>query len=196
PGDAYYLPLAHRAASAPSGELGSAVGEGWGGNLPSLDSEAMRPLVEMLEDPGISKVGQNLKYDLLVLRRAGVEMRGLDFDTMIASYVLDPGRREHGLDSLALQYLDHRMITYEELCGKGKDQRLISECPIERVTEYACEDVDVTLRLRDLFEADLERYALEELFSSVEMPLVRVLADMEWSGIRIDPEFFAEVSRK
>ena len=109
---------------------------------------------------------------------------------MIAAYVLDPGRREYGLDALALQFLDHRTITYEELCGKGKDQVSIAEVPIERVVEYACEDVDVTLRLRELFRADLERYALDDLFEKIEMPLVRVLADMEWAGIRIDEAFF------
>src|SRR5690606_19610571 len=126
-------------------------------NLPPLTSPEMLPLVEVLQDPGIRKIGQNLKYDLLVLRRAGVELRGVAFDTMIAAYVLDPGRREYGLDALALQFLDHRTITYEELCGKGKDQVSIAEVPIERVVEYACEDVDVTLRLRELFRADLER---------------------------------------
>ncbi|HEX7120212.1 MAG TPA: DNA polymerase I [Longimicrobiales bacterium] len=203
PGEAFYLPFAHRPPAAP--ELGSAEaggraddasGAGAALNLPALTSPAMRPLVALLEDPAVRKIGQNLKYDLLVLRRAGVELRGIEFDTMIASYVLDPGRREHGMDSLALQFLDHRTITYEELCGKGKDQIPIAECAIDRVVEYACEDVDVTLRLRDLFRADLERFALEDLFEKVEMPLVRVLADMEWAGIRIDTGFFAEVAKK
>jgi len=194
PGEAYYLPFGHRPAAA--SELG-ALGDGaTSPNLPPITSPEMRPLAEMLQDPGILKIGQNLKYDLLVLRRAGVELRGIAFDTMIASYVLDPGRREHGLDALALQFLDHRTITYEELCGKGKDQIPIAEVPIERVVEYACEDVDVTLRLRDLFRADLERYALDDLFEKIEMPLVRVLADMEWAGIRIDEAFFAQLGRR
>ncbi len=205
PREAYYIPLRHRPArseepdllTAADAESGAAAsGDEWSGNLPPLDSPDMQPLVAMLEDPKVAKIGQNLKYDLLVLRRAGVELRGVAFDTMIASYVLDPGRREHGLDSLALQYLDHRTISYEDLCGKGKDEVPLAECPIDRVTEYAGEDVDVTLRLREVFQPDLERYALDDLFERVEIPLVRVLADMEWNGIRIDRAFFAEVSKK
>ncbi|HEX6938150.1 MAG TPA: DNA polymerase I [Longimicrobiales bacterium] len=196
PGEAFYLPFAHRAPAAPALDAAGAGDAGAVRNLPPLTSPEMRPLAAMLEDPAVRKIGQNLKYDLLVLRRAGVELRGIEFDTMIASYVLDPGRREHGMDSLALQFLDHRTITYEELCGKGKDQISIAECPIDRVVEYACEDVDVTLRLRDLFRADLERFALEDLFENVEMPLVQVLADMEWAGIRIDVDFFAQLSKK
>ena len=205
PGEAYYLPFGHR---PPSSSALGAAGDGAapdlpgareGGappNLPPLTSPEMLPLVEVLQDPGIRKIGQNLKYDMLVLRRAGVELRGVAFDTMIAAYVLDPGRREYGLDALALQYLDHRTITYEELCGKGKDQIPIAEVPIERVVEYACEDVDVALRLRELFRADLERYALDDLFERIEMPLVRVLVDMEWAGIRIDEAFFRNLGRK
>jgi len=150
----------------------------------------------MLEDPEIAKIGQNLKYDLLVLRRAGVELRGIAFDTMIASYVIDPGRREHGLDALALQYLDYRTTTYAELCGKGKNEIPFAEVPIERAKDYACEDADIALRLEALFREELERYELTDLFERIEMPLVRVLADMEWAGIRIDPDFFAELSQR
>jgi DNA polymerase-1 len=190
PGTAYYLPFGHRRP----GELDLGGAEGL--NLPPLRSEALRPLAELLEDPGVAKVGQNLKYDLLVLRRGGVDLRGIAFDTMIASYLLDPGRREHGLDSLALQHLNQRTMTYEELCGKGRHQVPIAECPLERVLEYAGEDADIPLRLRELFQPDLERFALDRLFTTIEMPLVPVLADMEWAGIRIDTEFFAALSRR
>lgn len=192
PGEAFYLPFGHRSPGTPSLDLeGSAPT-----NLPPLGSEPMQRLVALLEDPRIRKIGQNLKYDLLVLRRAGVELRGIAFDTMIASYVLEPGRREHGLDALALQFLNHRTITYEELCGKGKNQVPIAECDLDRVTTYACEDVDIPLRLRDLFEDELERTQLADLFTEIEMPLVRVLADMEWAGIRIEPEFFASLGAR
>jgi DNA polymerase-1 len=190
PGTAYYLPFGHRRP----GELdldGAA-----GVNLPPLSDPALRPLAELLSAPEVAKVGQNLKYDLLVLRRAGVELRGLGFDTMIASYLLDPGRREHGLDSLALQHLSHRTVTYEELCGKGKAQVPIAEVPLERVVEYAGEDADLPLRLRELFQPDLERFALDRLFTTIEMPLIPVLADMEWAGIRIDRGFFAALSER
>jgi len=190
PGEAYYLPFAHRRP----GEL--ELDDRRLFNLPPLGSPEMRPLVAMLEDPAVAKVGQNLKYDLLVLRRAGVTLRGIAFDTMIASYVLDPGRREHGLDSLALQYLDHRTTTYEELCGKGKNEIPFAEVALDRARDYACEDADIALRLERLFAEDLERYALTDLFRRIEMPLVQVLAEMEWAGIRIDPAFFEELSRR
>ncbi len=165
-------------------------------NLPDLLSTEMEPLVGLLEDPQVPKLGQNLKYDLLVLRRAGVELRGIAFDSMIASYLLDPGRREHGLDSLALQYLDHRTITYEEVVGKGKSQIPFAEVPLERARDYACEDADLVLHLEEIFAPDLERLGLEELFRTIEIPLLPVLAEMEWEGIRIDERFFEELQER
>jgi DNA polymerase I len=190
PGTAYYLPFGHRRPQ----EL--ALDDGGAGNLPPLRSAAMRPLVELLEDAAVPKVGQNLKYDLLVLRRCGVALRGIAFDTMVASYLLDPGRREHGLDSLALQHLDHRTTTYEDLCGRGKDQLPIAECELEKVTAYACEDADISLRLALLFEPELARAQLVPLFDAIEMPLIHVLAEMEWAGIRIDGPFFTQLARR
>src|SRR5690606_17140729 len=135
PGEAYYLPFGHvrRATETAEENARQAVHASGGGgsdeepslfsqpadepplSLPPILSDELQGLVGVLEDPGIAKVGQNLKYDLLVLRRAGIQLRGLDFDTMVASYLLDPGRREHSLDGLALQHLDHRTISYEEL---------------------------------------------------------------------------------
>lgn len=210
-GEAYYLPFGHRRraderALEENGDLNlpipdhqptDGVAQQDGPlNLPSLSSAAMRPLVALLEDARVEKVGQNVKYDLLLLRRAGVHLRGIVFDTMIASYLLEPGRREHGLDSLALQHLNHRTTSYEELCGKGPNHVPIEECPLESVTNYACEDADIALRLTRLFAAELERHRLMDLFVDVEMPLLCVLADMEWCGIRIDPAFFAELSHR
>lgn len=209
PGEAYYLPFGHRAAAGESqGDLlgaegGAAVvnapevGEAERrehGNLPPLHSDEVAPLVALLEDAGVEKIGQNLKYDLLVFRRAGVTLRGIAFDTMIASYLLDPGRREHGLDSLALQYLDHRTITYEEVAGKGKARIPFAEVPIEVARDYACEDADIALRLAEIFEPQLRELALHELFRTIEMLLVQVLAEMEWNGIRIDEPFFTELN--
>ncbi|CAN5387279.1 DNA polymerase I [soil metagenome] len=180
--------------------LSHSRGRGLGGggplNLPPLLSPEMESLVALLEDPEVAKVGQNLKYDLLVLRRAGVTLRGFAFDTMIASYLLDPGRREHGLDALALQYLDHRTITYEEVTGKGKSQIPFAEVPLERARDYSCEDADLTLRLAELFAPELERLGLEELFRTIEIPLIEVLAEMEWTGIRIDERFFEELQQR
>jgi DNA polymerase-1 len=165
-------------------------------NLPPLQSPEMELLVALLEDAEVPKTGQNLKYDLLVFRRAGVTLRGIGFDTMIASYLIDPGRREHGLDSLALQYLDHRTITYEEVAGKGKNQIPFAEIPLDVARDYAAEDADITQRLANLFAPELEKLKVEELFRTIEMPLIEVLADMEWAGIRIDEAFFSQLNAR
>jgi DNA polymerase-1 len=165
-------------------------------NLPPLDDPAMRPLVELLEDSTAKKTAQNAKFDLLVLRGAGVTLRGLDFDSMIASYVLDPGRRSHGLDLLALEFLNHKMTSIDDLCGKGKDAIPYDQVPIECARDFACEDTDMTWRLRELFEPQLETLQLSRLFHEVEIPLVEVLAEMEWSGITIDLEWFQSLKER
>ncbi len=187
PAEAYYLPFTHCRAQ---GEL---IDTGDIKNLPPLLSPEMEPLVRLLEDPTVEKIGQNLKYDFLVLRRAGVALRGIEFDTMIASYLLEPGRREHSLDSLALQHLDHRTTTFEEVVGKGKKQVPFAEVELEICRDYACEDADLAYRLEEKFRQELNDLHLEELFRTVEMPLVRVLAEMEWNGIRVDESFFADL---
>ncbi|MBD0319272.1 MAG: DNA polymerase I, partial [Gemmatimonadetes bacterium] len=118
PNEAFYLPFGHR--RRPQGELEvDAAPTAPVRNLPPLHSPEVAPLVALLEDPAVRKVGQNLKYDFLVFRRAGIDLQGLDFDTMIGSYLLEPGRREHSLDALALQHLDYKTTTYEEVAGKG-----------------------------------------------------------------------------
>ncbi|HEV2147781.1 MAG TPA: DNA polymerase I [Longimicrobiaceae bacterium] len=202
PGEGYYLPFAH---CLPGGGQGELLGDEGAEEqaeaepplcLPPLLSDELAPLVEVLESAASEKVGQNLKYDLLVLRRAGVELAGVGFDTMVASYLLDPGRREHGLDSLALQYLDHRTVTYDEVAGKGKAQVPFAWVPLERARDYAVEDADVTLRLAELFAPELEKLHLDDLFRRIEMPLVEVLAEMEWNGIRIDEAVFHELHRR
>lgn len=189
PGEAFYLPIAHRRGQ---GELMMEPPQ----NLPAILGPDLAPLVEMLEDPSIAKVGQNLKYDLLVFRRAGIQLRGIQFDTMIASYLLDPGSREHGLDALAMKHLDHRTITYGEVTGKGKNQVPFAEVALEKCRDYACEDADIALQLAGLFEPELKRLHLDTLFHTIEMPLLEVLADMEWYGIRIDVPFFGELQKR
>jgi DNA polymerase-1 len=204
PGEAFYLPFRHRLPSPAQGDLLGGEGDpspearkaAGPKNLPTLDSHEMRELVAMLEDPAVRKVGQNLKYDFLVFRRAGIALAGVDFDTMVASYLLEPGRREHGLDSLALQHLNHKTIHYEDVTGKGKAQIEFAEVELSRAAEYACEDADITVRLHERFAPELERLHLEPLFRDIEMPLVRVLAEMEWNGIRIDEEFFARAGEQ
>jgi DNA polymerase I len=165
-------------------------------NLPPLDSDEMAPLRELLEDRSVRKTAQNSKYDKLTLRCAGVNLAGLDFDTMLASYVLDPGRRSHGLDVLALEFLDHTMTSYTDLCGKGRTAIPFDECPVEAARDYSCEDADMTLRLRKVFEPQLESYELTRLFDGVEIPLVDVLAEMEWTGIAIDLPWFSSLKQR
>ncbi|MGI6572481.1 MAG: DNA polymerase I [Fermentimonas sp.] len=142
----------------------------------------------------IEKVGQNIKYDLLVLRRYQVEVKGPLFDTMIAHYLLNPEIR-HGMDYMAETYLNYRTIRIEELIGpKGKNQRSMRDADPNAVKDYAAEDADVTLRLKNILEKEIQESELEQLFHEVEMPLTRVLADMEWSGVRLDLEALDELS--
>lgn len=225
PGEAYYFPVAHRAREAEQIEIGiaestveaapkkarakkaaaptSIAARAFAAgavppvrNLPPMDSAEMAPLRALLEDPAVVKTAQNAKYDMLALRRAGITLRGLDFDTMVASYVLDPGRRSHGLDLLALEFLDHRMTSFEELCGKGKDAVPYDQVPVDCARDYSCEDADMTWQLRAHFEPQLEALQLARLFREVEMPLVEVLAQMEWNGITIDVEWFASLKER
>ena len=165
-------------------------------NLPALDSNEMAPLRDFLEDPAVIKVAQNAKFDVLAFRRAGVNARGIRFDTMLASYVLDPGRRSHGLDVLALEFLDHRMTSFEELCGRGKTAIPFEECPVDCARDYACEDADMTLQLRERFAPQLEAYDLMRLFQEIEMPLLEVLARMESEGVSIDLEWFRSLKER
>jgi DNA polymerase-1 len=165
-------------------------------NLPPLQSKEMEPLKALLEAPDVKKAAQNAKYDLLVLRQTGVNLQGLDFDTMLASYVLDPGRRSHGLDVLALEFLDHTMTSYADLCGKGRFAIPFDECPIEAARDYSCEDADMILQLRSVFESQLESTNAQRLFDEVEIPLVGVLANMEWAGITIDLGWFGSLKER
>jgi DNA polymerase-1 len=207
PGEAYYLPFAHRHDDG-SGNLALLSGDaGIAGrrlnagveppvNLPAFGSEAMAPLRAMLEDANVKKLAQNAKYDVLVLRGAGVRLAGLEFDTMLASYVLDPGRRSHGLDLLALEFLGHTMTAYEQLCGKGRNQLPFDVVPVDAARDYSCEDVDITMRLRAVLEPMLGSHGMSDLFRHVEVPLVEVLADMEWDGIAIDLTWFASLKTR
>ena len=198
PGEAYYFPFAHTDATSHQGELLAAEVAPTSSvkNLPALVSDAMKPLRDLLEDESIPKTLQNAKYDVLVLRSEGVTLRGIEFDTMIASYVLDPGRRSHSLDMLALEFLDHTMTSYVDVCGKGKSEITFDQVPLDIARDYSCEDVDMTLRMREHFEPQLEAHELTPLFKNIEMPLIGVLAEMEWNGIAIDGQRFAMLKER
>ena len=198
PGEAYYFPFAHTDPASQQGELlgGDAAPKSSVKNLPPLSSAEMRPLVDLLEDAAVAKTLQNAKYDLLVLRNEGITLRGVEFDTMLASYVLDPGRRSHSLDMLAIEFLDHTMTSYADVCGKGKSEISFDRVALDVARDYSCEDVDMTLRMREHFEPQLEAYELTRLFHEVEIPLFAVLADMEWNGMAIDSTHFATLKAR
>ncbi len=144
--------------------------------------EQFRPLFENKA----MKIGQNIKYDLLVLQNYGIEVQGALFDTMLAHYLLQPELR-HGMDYLADVYLKYKTIEIEELIGpKGKNQQNMRDVPLDQIAIYAAEDADITMKLKEVFEAELVKNNLKTLFYDIEMPLVRVLASMERNGVRID----------
>ena len=190
PGQSWYLPFAHR---PPDGEL--AGGEP-PRNLPPLSDAALAPLRALLTDPGVAKAGHNIKYDWLVLRRAGVELAGVTYDSMLASFVLDPGRRSHALDALALERLSLPMRTYGDVAGRGRAERPFAEVPVPAAARYCCDDSEMVLRLAGSFAGELDDHHLRPLLDTIEMPLVRVLADMEWAGIQVDRELLGELSRQ
>ena len=156
--------------------------------------EALRPVIE---DPANPKIGHNLKYDMLVLRRAGVELRGLEApgacDGMVASYLIDSSRSSHSLDALALALLGRPNISISELIGSGREQRTFDTVPLDRATDYAAEDADVSLRLCNRMMTQVRAMGLDALLSTLEMPLVPVLAELEFNGILVDP---AELERQ
>jgi DNA polymerase-1 len=161
---------------------------------PALDRGIAEEFKGVLENRGIRKVGQNLKYDIQVLRNYGIRMQGPLFDTMLAHFLLD-SEAASGMDMLAEKYLGYKTISFEELMGaKGKKQKTIDQIPVEKVCDYACEDADITLQLKEKFEKLIAKNKLEKLLHEVEEPLSFVLAEMEYEGVKIDTGALAEMS--
>ena len=172
--------------------------EAWYVPVPDDEAEA-RAIVEeftpLLHNPHTLKIGQNIKYDYMVMQNYGVEIGGPLFDTMIAHYLLQPELR-HNMDFMAEVYLNYRTIHIEELIGeRGKGQLNMRDLSPALICDYACEDADVTLKLKHVLEKELKKQGVEQLFYTVEMPLVRVLATMERNGARVDTEALKETSR-
>ena len=171
-GEGAYVPVAHSYPGAPAQLERAKV------------FEALRPL---LEDPERPKIGQNLKYDMSVLANHGIALRGVRFDTMLESYVVDSTATRHDMDALALRYLDHRTIHFEDVAGKGAGQLTFDQIPLEQAGPYAAEDAEVTFRLHETLWPRLEREpSLRRLFEDIEMPLVPVLSKIERCGVRVD----------
>jgi len=189
PGRSWYLPFAH---VAPDGELAGGAAPR---NLPPLASDALAPVRALLEDARVAKAGHNVKYGRLVLRRAGVELAGVTYDSMLASFVLDPGRRSHAIDDLARERLSVAMRTYAEVVGRGKAERPFADVPLGEAARYSAVSSEIVLRLHAALQPELEDHQLLRLLDTVEMPLIAVLTDMEWQGVRVDLERLGEISR-
>jgi len=180
PDEAFYIPCCHDYPDVPD----------------QLDLADVLVLIKpVLENPAIKKIGQNIKYDWIVLSRHGINLAGVMFDTMLASYLLNPSKRAHNLDQIALDFLDHRTITYKEVVGTGDKSSGFAGVSIEKAVPYACEDADVTLMAYNVLKPMLKKAGLTELFKNVEMPLVSVLMKMEMTGICVDMEKLSSLSK-
>lgn len=170
-GEAFYLPLAHDYMGAPA---------------QIAKNKALGKLSDILSDPGIRKIGQNIKYDAIVLRREGVDLRGIDLDTMVLSYLLEPNWGKHNLEKLALAYLGTQAIPYEAVAGKGKNAATMNAIPVDKVVPYACQDADFALALSDSLWPKVVERDLDRLYREIEQPLIELLVDMEIWGVKID----------
>jgi len=202
--EAFYIPVGHHVRSPSTSLRTSPLSAGMHRMVhtavrseKNLDlSVAIKNLKKILEDEKIKKIGHNLKFDLEIMRRYGIELEGIHFDTMIASYLINPSFRQHNLNYLALEHLDHNMIPISELIGTGKKQKSFAEVPIKDACVYSCEDADFTLRLKESFAPKLSLLSLEKLFFEVELPLIEVLAEMEMTGVSIDTQHLKKMSHQ
>jgi DNA polymerase-1 len=180
PDEAFYIPCAHDYPEAPAQlEL----------------KKVLSQLKPVLENSDVKKIGQNIKYDWMVLKRHGINLAGVLFDTMLASYLINPSKRAHNLDQIALDFLDHKTITYKEISGKGKKDVSFSEIPLEKAVPYSCEDADITLMAHHVLMPLIDRADLMELYNNVELPLVPVLMNMEMTGVCVDKEKLMDLSK-
>ncbi|MGD9226709.1 MAG: DNA polymerase I [Desulfobacterales bacterium] len=178
--EAFYIPCGHDYIGAPR----------------QLEvTEVLKQLRPILEDPAIKKIGQNIKYDWIVLSRHGVDLEGVVFDTMVASYLLNPSKRAHNLDQIAMDFLGHKTIPYQEVTGKGKNALSFNKVLLEKAVPYACEDADITLMAKDVLMPRLQEIDLTDLMENVEMPLVPVLLRMEMRGTCVDIDRLHELSK-
>ncbi|MDH4217418.1 MAG: DNA polymerase I [Candidatus Aminicenantes bacterium] len=181
PDQAFYLPLCHDYTGAPH----------------QISKEkAFQILDPVLTDPKIRKIGQNIKYDYIVLQKEGLTLEGIDLDTMVLSYLLEPNWGKHNLTKLALNYLQVKTIPYEEVVGKGKNELTMNAVDIDRVAPYACQDADLALKLAEKLWPKVKEKKLDLLYRKIEHPLINVLADMETWGVKIDPERLKDLSEE
>jgi DNA polymerase I len=180
-GRAVYIPVGHNYLGVPR-------------QLPL--SQVMDRLKGIIENPDIEKIGQNIKYEWIILRRYGLAYRGIAFDTMIASYLLNPSRRSHNLNQIALDCLNRHLVTFKEVVGTGSKAKNFSEVPIEQAVQYSAEDAEATLGCAQQLDPLLKQEGLDDLFEQIEMPLIPVLAEMEMNGVRVDRQALARFSKE
>jgi len=192
-GAAWYLPFAHQ---QPFELTFEGDGPGEVRNLPGLATAEMSGLKALLEDVTVAKVGHDLKRTALTLSREGVEFGGVTCDVMVASYVLDPGRRSHALATLVLEAFSYKAIAYSDVVGSARKKVPFSDAPIECARDFVCEGADLALQLAEHFDEQLDEHALGELMADLEMPLLPILTRMELAGIGIDEDFFRTMRSK
>ena len=165
-------------------------------NIKSLNKDfVIKKLKPILEDPSIKKVGQNIKYDFIILKKYGVELNSVE-DTMLLSYTLDAGNNRHNMDTLSELHLNHKTISYKDLVGSGKKQLKFSEVDIDKATEYAAEDADVTLRLYEILSERVSDEKLSQIYEAFEKPMIKILSKLETYGIKVDDNYLKELSKK
>jgi DNA polymerase-1 len=152
-------------------------------------------LSPIFKNPSIKKIGQNIKYDMLVLAVHGIKTQGVEFDTMVANYVLRPDG-QHSLDALAAEHLKYKMISYDELTGTGRERKQLRDIDVEKVADYSAQDADITFRLYEVLKEKLEQQRLLKLCEDIELPLIPVLADMELAGVSLDTKYLADLSKE
>ncbi|MGB2074867.1 MAG: DNA polymerase, partial [Henriciella sp.] len=187
--EACYIPLQHIDPEA------QANGDMFGAEPPQqIDMQAaLARLQPILQDPSILKIGQNIKYDISVLKRYGLDITPID-DTMLLSFVLHAGMDGHGMDELAERYFSHTPITFKDVCGSGKAQISFDRVALDKATEYAAEDADITLRLWHLMKPKLHKHGVTTVYETLERPLMTVLSDMEAAGIKVDAQKLSQLS--
>ncbi len=176
---AYYIPVAHSYLGVPE-------------QLPK--NYVIEKIRKIFENPGIKKTGHNIKYDLIILKNEKMNLQGIDHDTMVASYLLNPNKTNHNLTDAAMDYLGIKKLSFQEVMGKGKKD--FSEVTIDQATQYAGEDAAVTLKLKRCLEPEIKKQELDRLFHEIEVPLIEVLADMEMAGVKIDQPLMESFSEK
>ena len=181
PGYSYYIPVAHNYENCPE-------------QIPK--KTVLNSLKPVLEDQGIKKIGQNIKYDNIILKKEGIDLKGISFDTMLASYLINPSRQRHNLDDLSLEYIGSKMISYSEVTSTLPKGSSFASVEIEKACTYSCEDSDVALKLSRIFDNKLEELDLKDLFVNVEMPLLEVLVAMEMKGVKVNEKLLKELSKK